>query len=99
MRSFQVTSGENILAQNIVNIRADARAASFLLVQQMLGSFDLSTNPANGKTLTLDINGTNVIFTFVTSIGSTPGNVLIGASAAATVANLLALLSQPQTTT
>jgi Concanavalin A-like lectin/glucanases superfamily len=99
MRSFGVISGENALSQQFTNLRADARGSSFLLAQQMLGYFTLSTNPANGKTLTLDINGTNVVFTFVTSIGSTAGNVLIGASAAATVANLLALLNQPQTTT
>lgn len=99
MRSFAVISGENALAQQYTNLRADARSASFLLAQQMLGYFTLSTNPTNTKTLTLDINGANVVFTFVTSIGSTAGNVLIGATAAATVANLLALLQQPQTTT
>ncbi len=99
MRSFAVISGENALAQQFTNLRADARASSFLLAQQMLGYFTLSTNPSNTQTLTLTINGTAVVFTFVNSIGSTSGNVLIGASATATVANLLALLNQPQTTT
>src|SRR5208282_1552604 len=36
---------------------------------------------------------------FVSSIGSTPGNVLIAGTAAGTATNLLALLTQPQTTT
>lgn len=81
------------------NIRADAAAAASLLAHQTRGSFLLSTNPGNTKTLTLTINGSPVVFTFVSSIGTTPGNVLIGASAAATCANLLALLTQPQTTT
>src|SRR5580704_1608237 len=64
----------------------------------MLGFFTLSTNPTNTTTLTLDINGTNVVITFVTSIGSTAGNVLIGASAAATCANLMGLLFNPTVT-
>src|SRR5580704_19303943 len=64
----------------------------------MLGFFTLSTNPTNTTTLTLDINGTNVVITFVTSIGSTAGNVLIGATAAATAANLIQLLLNPTIT-
>jgi hypothetical protein len=99
MRSVQVISGENALAQQFTNLRHDARIAGDLKAHQQLGYFTLSTNPTNGKTLTFDINGTNVVLTFVSSIGSTAGNVLIGASAAATCANLLALLNQPQTTT
>lgn len=55
----------------------------------------LGTNPSNGHTLTIQ----GVVFTFVTSIGTTAGNVLIGANAAATVANLLALIAAPDTTT
>jgi hypothetical protein len=46
---------------------------------------------------TLTING--VTFTFVTTIGTAPGNVLLGANAAATQANLKALLEDPSTTT
>lgn len=98
MRSQIVISSQNATAQQYTNLRADARGGGFLLTQQMVGYFTLATNPSNTQTLTLDINGTNVVFTFVSSIGSTAGNVLIGASAAATVANLIALLRQPQTT-
>lgn len=67
------------------------------------------TNPTNGDTITLLYNvnvvsgGTPVsqalTFTFVNSIGTTAGNVLIGVSAAATATNLAALLNAPFTTT
>lgn len=52
-------------------------------------------NPSNGGTIS--ING--VTFTFVSSIGSTAGNVLIGGSTAATLDNLVALINDPSTTT
>lgn len=39
------------------------------------------------------------MFTFVSSIGTTAGNVLIGGSADATRANLEALINAPHTTT
>ncbi len=55
----------------------------------------LATNPTNGDTITYD----GVTFTFVSSIGSTAGNVLIAGSADATRANLVALVNAPGTTT
>jgi hypothetical protein len=99
MRSFLVVAGENALAQQFTNLRHDARGGSFLHAHQQLGALALPTNPTSGQTLTLTINGTAITITFVSAIGTTAGNVLIGASAAATVANLIALLNQPQTTT
>lgn len=48
-------------------------------------------------TQTITING--VVLTTVASIGSTPGNVLMGADAAATITNLAALINAPGTTT
>ena len=54
----------------------------------------LATNPSNGDTLT--ING--VTITFVSSIGTTAGNVLIGANADATRASLAGLINNPGTT-
>ena len=69
-----------------------------LLVHQMYGKIALPTNPSNTQTLTLTINGTAITITFVSSIGSTAGNVLIGATAAATAANLLQLLLNPTIT-
>jgi hypothetical protein len=57
--------------------------------------FDMATNPTAGDTVV--INGQT--FTFVAAIGTTAGNVLIGASADATRVNLAALLNAPGTTT
>jgi len=59
------------------------------------GELLIGTQPTNGDTVV--ING--VTFTFVTSIGSTAGNVLIGADAAAAITNLKALVNAPSTTT
>lgn len=58
-----------------------------------------TNNPSNGETVTLTINGTACVFTFVTTIGSTPGNVLIGGNVAASRANLAALINAPGVTT
>lgn len=55
----------------------------------MTTSLNMATNPTASDTVTF--NG--IVFTFVSSIGSTAGNVLIGASAAATRANLIAALT------
>lgn len=52
--------------------------------------FDIATNPTNGDTM--NVLGATV--TFVSSIGTAEGNVLIEASAAATVDNLVALFNK-----
>jgi hypothetical protein len=98
MKSNPVASGQTGYSEQYDALRADAFGASQLLPHQQLGKLALPTNPSNTQTWTLTINGTPVSGAFVTTIGSTPGNVLIGASAAATAANLLALLLNPQTT-
>lgn len=63
-----------------------------------LGYAGLTANPTNGLTLILTLNATAITITFVTAIGSTPGNVLIGGSLATTMTNLLGLLNAPGTT-
>jgi len=98
MRSNNVSANTVAYPTDYNMLVQDASGAGRLLAHQMLGYFTLSTNPTNAKTLTLDINGSNVVITFVSSIGSTPGNVLIGATAAATCANLLSLLLNPTVT-
>lgn len=55
----------------------------------------ISTNVTAGDTIT--ING--VVFTVVSSIGTTAGNVLAGADQDATLTNLAALINTPGTTT
>lgn len=59
------------------------------------GRLLIATQPTDGDTVT--ING--VTFTFKTTLGSTAGNVLIGASADAAATNLAALVTTPGTTT
>lgn len=53
-----------------------------------------ANNPSNGDTITIS----GVVLTFVSSIGTTAGNVLIGGSTAATLTNLVALINDPTTT-
>lgn len=60
---------------------------------------DLATNPTNGDTVTFTVGGTAITFTFVSVIGTTAGNVLIGANVDATRGNLETLINAPDTTT
>jgi len=55
----------------------------------------LSVQPTANDTVTIS----GVVFTFVSSIGTTAGNVLIGADVDATRANLATLINAPATTT
>ena len=56
--------------------------------------FTMGTNASNGQTVT--ING--IVWTFVTTIGATPGNVLIGGDADASRLNLANAINNPGTT-
>ncbi len=62
------------------------------------GIISITVNPANTNTWVVAFNGTNITFTFVSAIGVTAGNVLIGATAADTLNNLLDLLQHPSVT-
>jgi hypothetical protein len=55
----------------------------------------LATNPTDGDTVTI----AGQVFTFVSSIGTTAGNVLIGADADASRLNLATLINTPGTST
>jgi hypothetical protein len=98
MRYSPVQATQSILAQQLNLLAGDATGSSNLLAHQTLGLFALGTNPTTGKTITLTINAVAVTITFVAAIGSTPGNVLIQGTAAATVAAILNLLANPQVT-
>ena len=50
---------------------------------------------SDGDTVTIQ----GVVFTMKTTLGATPGNVLIGANAAASITNLTALINAPTVTT
>lgn len=80
-------------------MRSDAAASSWLHAHQQLGALALGTAPTNGQTVTLDINGTNVVLTAVGMIGSAAGNVLNPGNAAGFVANIITLLQNPTVTT
>ncbi|HVO43304.1 MAG TPA: hypothetical protein VMT34_11805 [Aggregatilineales bacterium] len=56
------------------------------------GSIGLTANPSDGDNFTIGIGATNYVYTFKTAIAAV-GHVLIGASAAATIANLFAALT------
>lgn len=58
-------------------------------------TLSMATQPTNGDTVT--ING--VVFNLVTTIGTTPGNVLVVTNVDTTRANLTALINAPSTTT
>lgn len=75
----------------------DVSGAEVYVSENLTGSalFSMATQPTDGDTVT--ING--VVFTFKTTLGSDPGNVLIGGSADAARANLAALINAPGTTT
>lgn len=60
-------------------------------------SWILTATGVGVDTQTITIGG--VVFTTVTTIGSTAGNVLLGANQAATLTNLVALITTPGTTT
>lgn len=98
MRSRPIGAGQNILASQNNDRRDDSRGGSFLLVHQQLGTLALPTNPSNGNTTTVAINGTSIVVNWVTLIGSTANNVLIGASASASVNNLLNFFRRPDLT-
>lgn len=63
-----------------------------------LAYIGLTVQPTNGQTIIFNFNGALQTVTFVSVIGSTPGNVLIGVDLPTTIANLLGLLQAPATT-
>ncbi|HLY40488.1 MAG TPA: hypothetical protein VKR52_04700 [Terracidiphilus sp.] len=98
MKSRPTGPDQTILSSHGNDRRDDARGSAFLLAHQQLGVIALPTNPTNNQTLTLTINGTAIVVTFVSSIGSTANIVLIGGSAAATTQNLVNFLRRPDLT-
>jgi len=71
--------------------------AEMYVSENLTGEATLTSTGTFTDGQTIVIGG--VTFTTVTTIGVTPGNVLIGANAAATIVNLAALINAPQTTT
>lgn len=99
MRSDDVATGETIFPQDINAMRDDARLSGALLVHQQLGVLAIGTQPTTTHTITLTVNGTAIVLTAVSAIGSTAGNFLIGTDDAHTLVNLMNLLANPGATT
>lgn len=72
------------------------RGASVYASENLTGEtvLTVTVNPTNGETAV--ING--ITFTFVTAIGATAGNVLIGAALVNSLTNLAGLINAPATT-
>lgn len=68
------------------------RSAQLYVSENLSADADVTLNsqPSDGQTFVIS----GFTYTFKTTLGSTPGNVLIGGSAAATRANLVAALNQ-----
>lgn len=96
----QYPIGKDITSNNtyfINGFSGNLYGAEVYVSNNLTGEATLTSTGAFTDTQTITIGG--VVFTTVTSIGSTPGNVLIGANAAATITNLAALINAPGTTT
>jgi hypothetical protein len=63
-----------------------------------IATLTFTSNPSNGDRVVLSVGGGTVTHTFVSSIGTTAGNVLIGAAATNTQANYLGAVQNPTTT-
>lgn len=98
MRSSRVTPNTVATPIQWNALHEDARGASRLLAHQMYGTLALPTNPTNGQTVTVTINGAVIVLTAVSSIGTTPGSFAIAGTAALTLANLYSLLTNPTIT-
>jgi len=75
----------------------DVYGAKMYVSENLTGEATLLSTGAFSNTQTITIGG--VVFTTMSTLGSTAGNVLIGADAAATITNLAALINTPGTTT
>jgi len=97
MEQFLLTKEFNIVESVWKNGYAGSISQAEVYVSENLTgevTLNLATKPTNGDTLT--ING--VTITFVSAIGTTAGNVLIGADVDTTRASLAGLINNPGTT-
>lgn len=96
----QFIIGKNIdLAGNTFKngYSGDVSNARMYVSEALKGQAELLSAGAFSDNDTVTING--VVFTMKTTLGATPGNVLIGANAAASITNLTALINAPTVTT
>ena len=94
--TLKVESFRNVFIDKIVNFTGGNSPA--FINPGFGGDLAIVANPSNGETVTLTINGTVCVFTFVTSLGAAPGNILIQGTAALTRAALATFIANPGTT-
>jgi hypothetical protein len=99
MKSTPLPAGASFYAQEYNALRSDARAASWLKAHQQFGALALPTNPSDGQTISLVVNGTTVILTGRTGALSLPGDFQIQGTAVATTAVIAAAAKSPTVTT
>lgn len=96
----QYPMGKDITSENTVfknGFTGHIFGTEIYTSNNLAGEAVLTSTGAFTDTQTITIGG--VVFTTMTTLGATPGNVLIGANAAATLTNLAALINAPGTTT
>lgn len=101
LRGFLQGTGNNVaddVLRKGVNYRGTTvNGVDIYQTNNLKNTVTLTFSGTASNTQTFTING--IVFTTVSSIGSTAGNVLIGANQAATCTNAAALINAPRTTT
>lgn len=95
----QYPIGKDITSANVVfmnGLKGNIYGSELYSSNNLTGEATLLSTGTFTDTQTITLNG--VVMTTVTSIGSTAGNVLIGADAATTITNLAGILNNPGTT-
>jgi len=101
LRNFLQGTGNNVgddVLRKGVNFRGTTvNGIDIYQTNNLRNTVTLTFTGTATNTQTFTING--IVFTTVSSIGTTAGNVLIGANQAATCTNAAALINAPRTTT
>lgn len=101
LRTFLQGTGNNVgddVLRKGVNFRGTTvNGIDIYQTNNLRNTVTLTFTGTATNTQTFTING--IVFTTVSSIGTTAGNVLIGANQAATCTNAAALINAPRTTT
>jgi hypothetical protein len=98
MKAPKLTTGALGQAGQWNSLVDDASGASSLLAHNDLGHFFFSSNPSNGQTITLTINGTAITLTGKTGTLTTAGDFKIQSALAATETVVINFLQNPWTT-
>lgn len=95
--SLGLTTSVNAFGTAIANGKITRYINSFSS-NKFAGTLVGNSNPSDGEVLSISMNSTTINFTFVSTIGATAGNVLIGATLTDTLNNLVGIFNNPGTT-